>query len=480
MKRVLGPALVAALAAFLLAQANEIKPAAFAGQFYEKDPSLLGSELDHWLAGVKPEAPTSGKILALIAPHAGYEFSAQTAAYAYAAVRGKAYETVVIIGPSHRIGFDGCSIWPRGGFETPLGVVKVDEAMARAIGRASGFGFFPGAFAEEHSVEVEIPFVQKVLPEARIVPIVMGLQTKPTIQALANGLIKACAGKSVLVVASTDMSHYLSEAKADKVDAETVALLESFKPETLIRKVEAGENILCGGGPVAAAMLYAQRCGPVRLQLLKHSNSAESGTPPDRTVGYMAAAVVLNEEKVGETFALTFEEKAVLLRLARSAVVEFVSRGAVVAADAGNPKFLLPRGVFVTIKKKGELRGCIGYIQAVAPLAQAVVETAIYAATQDPRFPRVGQDELKDLAYEVSVLTPLKEITAVRTIDVGRHGLYIERGGRTGLLLPQVAVENGWDRETFLAEVCVKAGLPPDAWKAGARISVFEAIVFHE
>jgi AmmeMemoRadiSam system protein A len=157
-----------------------------------------------------------------------------------------------------------------------------------------------------------------------------------------------------------------------------------------------------------------------------------------------------------------------------------VSRRAVIDDRTGNPKFLAPRGVFVTLKKRGELRGCIGYIEPVAPLAQAVIETAIYAATRDPRFPPVNAEEARDLEYEISVLTPLKEISDPDLVQVGRHGIVISRGGQKGVLLPQVPVENGWDRNTFLEEGCLKAGLPADAWKKGAKISVFEAIVFHE
>jgi MEMO1 family protein len=473
---------VGTLAAWAVAAqaAGMIRPAVFAGQFYDRDPDRLRAQVDWCLDRAPVPAVRPDKVLALIAPHAAYAYSAQTAACAYALVRGKPYEAVVIIGPSHQAGFEGCSIWPDGGFETPLGTAPVDSALAADIRRASGYSFVPEAFAREHSVEVQVPFVQRALPTAKIVPIVMGFQNKRTVQTLAAALAKACAGKNVLVVASTDMSHFLSKDKADALDAETISLIRSAKTETLLRKIEAGDNILCGGGPVVAAILYAQKTGPVRVEVLRHSDSADAGGPGDSVVGYMAAAVVPAGERGPEEFMLTAEDKGQLLRLARAAVEEYVTRGTVVEDRTGNPKFLPPRGVFVTLTKRGDLRGCIGFIEPVAPLSQALIRAAIYAATEDPRFPPVGAAELKGLEVEVSVLTPLKEITNPAQVQVGRHGLVVSRGGRRGLLLPQVPVENGWDRETFLKEGCLKAGLPPDAWQKGAKMEIFEAIVFRE
>jgi len=468
------------VSAGLAAAAESVKPAAFAGQFYEKDPARLAAQVDGFLANAGTAAAPSGRVLAIVAPHAGYIYSGQTAACGYALVRGKAIDTVVIIGPSHQLGFEGCSIYPEGGFETPLGVARIDAALAREIARSSGFGFIPEAFAKEHSVEVQVPFVQRALPSAAIVPIVMGFQKKATVQALAAGLAKACAGKNVLVVASTDLSHFLTKAQAAAMDGNTISLIQSAKTETLLRKIEAGDNIMCGGGPVVAALLYAEKAGPARVEVLRRSDSSDSGGPADQVVGYLAAAVVSAKDAPPEEFTLTAEERGQLLRLARSAVTEFVARQAVIVDTTQNPKLLSPKGVFVTLKKRGELRGCIGFIEPIAPLSQAVIRAAIYAATEDPRFPPVEPGELKDLAFELSVLTPPKEITNCALVAVGRHGIVISRGGRKGVLLPQVPVENGWDRETFLQEGCLKAGLPPDAWQKGAKVCVFEAIVFHE
>jgi AmmeMemoRadiSam system protein B/AmmeMemoRadiSam system protein A len=464
------------VAALGQAAGQGLRPAAFAGQFYTADPVLLAAEIDGYLAAAAPADPPSGKILALIVPHAGYVYSGRTAAAAYALVRSRAIDTVVIIGPSHRAAFEGCSIWPDGGFETPLGVARVDAALAKAIAKASGFRFRPEAFAEEHSVEVQVPFVQKALPGAAIVPIVMGRQTPSTIRALAAALGKTCLAKNVLVVASTDLSHFLPKAEAQATDAATAALIRAVDTEDLIRKTEAGENIMCGGGPVAAVLLLAGKAGRPRVEVLARTDSSGFGGP---VVGYLAAAVFSGAEE-GAAYSLTPEERSELLRMARAAVTRSLESRAEIEDVSGKAKFLEPRGVFVTLTKNGDLRGCIGFIEPVAPLGQAVIRAAVYAATEDPRFPPVRPAELRDIKFEISVLTPVREISDPREVTVGRHGLIISRDGLKGVLLPQVPVENKWDRETFLEQVSLKAGLPRDAWRRGAKLYVFEAIVFHE
>jgi hypothetical protein len=477
MRKIL-PALAACLLLIALAAAAQgVRPAVFAGQFYPADPARLSAEIDGYLAAAAAAVPPAGRLVGLIVPHAAYVYSGRTAAASYALLRGQAVDTVVIIGPSHRVAFEGASIWPEGGFETPLGVARVDAALAKEIAKASGFGFRPEAFAEEHSVEVQVPFVQRALPGAAIVPIVMGAQTRLTIRALAAALTKACRDRKVVVIASTDLSHFLPKARAQATDADTAALIQAMRTDTIIRKVEADENIMCGGGPVATVLLVAGKAGRPKVEVLARTDSSGFGGP---VVGYLAAAVFAGAGPAPEEFKLTAEEKADLLKLARGALAEFLTRGTEIEDLTGRDKFREPRGAFVTLTKAGELRGCIGFIEPVLPLGRAVIRTAIYAATEDPRFPPVPASELKDLRVEISVLTPPREIGSPDLVRIGTHGLIVEKGGAKGVLLPQVPVDNGWDRETFLCQGCLKAGLPQDAWKRGAKLSVFEAIVFHE
>lgn len=480
MKYIIAVFVILTVCAGGLAQDRYLKKAAFAGLFYDAERSRLESLVDGFIAA-HAAAPMEGRILGLIAPHASYAYSGRTAGAAYARVKGGDYETVVVIGPSHQVGFSGCSIWPEGRFETPLGAVEVDAALAGKLSAASGFKFNREAFEKEHSVEVQLPFIQRALPAAKIVPVVMGFQTRPTIRSLAAALEKACRGRKVLVVASTDLSHYLPKKQAEEADAATIRLVKSLDTESIIRGAEAGENFMCGAGPVAALLLYASRAKGCSVEILERSDSSASGGP---VVGYLAAAVLaesgLEEKAESEGFSLTPEERSALLKLARSAIEEFLTTGKVISDNTGLPALRTPRGAFVTLEKNGDLRGCIGFTQPVGPLGETVINAAVYAAVRDPRFPPVRKEELAALRIEVSVLTPLKEITDPKTVKVGRHGLVISKDGRSGLLLPQVAVENGWDRQTFLEQTCLKAGLGPNDWRRGARIYVFEAVVFGE
>jgi AmmeMemoRadiSam system protein B/AmmeMemoRadiSam system protein A len=448
-----------------------------ADMFYDQDGGRLSKQIDEFLRNVKTEDLPAGKILALIAPHAGYAYSGQVAAHAYRLVQGKDYETVVIIGPSHRYGFRGCSIYLKGAYETPLGTVEVDEALASEISRASGFEYVPNAHTGEHSIEVQVPFIQKTLPQAKIVPIVMGFQTKETIITLADALTKALTGKKAVVVASTDLSHFFPKSKANQVDSETISCIESFKTDELIRKIERGENIMCGGGAVVAVLRYAHSQGEAKARVLRYADSSQAGGPKNQVVGYLAAAVF--SQGSPPEFNLSAEEKEELLQLASSAIDEFIRYKKVISYTTQDLALLSKKGAFVTLKKKGYLRGCIGFTEPVFPLYETVLRASILAACRDNRFKPVTADELKDLEIEISVLTLPERIHDPQVIEVGKHGLIISQEDKKGLLLPQVPVENNWSKEEFLQQACLKAGLPRTAWKSGAEIYIFEAIIFH-
>ena len=459
------------------ADETRIRRAVWNGQFYEQSPARLTAQVDGLIgSGTKLEAGRTP--LVIIAPHAGYPYSGRVAGKAYATVAGADFETVVIVAPSHRAAYEGCSVDESDGFATPLGVAPIDTDVVEALKKEAGFDYVAEAHASEHALEVQIPFVQRALPKAKIVPIIMGHQTKKTIQALAEALIRVSKSKKILVVASSDMSHFLTKKEANVLDASTIALVKNLAIEQLIRKVERQENILCGGGPVVSALIYAQKKGPVEVEVLEYADSSEAGTPESKVVGYFSAAVSSKAE--GEvSFSLSKDEKKELVRLARQAVQEAVESGSVLKYEPNISNLKVFKGAFVTLTKKGALRGCIGFIEPIYPLCQTVIQAAYYAALEDRRFGPVTANELKDLEVEVSVLSPLIRITQAGLVQVGKHGLVIAQGGRKGLLLPQVAVENGWTRDEFLSEACLKAGLPEDAWKKGAEIYTFEAIVFH-
>jgi AmmeMemoRadiSam system protein B/AmmeMemoRadiSam system protein A len=450
------------------------RKALLAGSWYPKDPKALARLIDHFLSNVPASSLPSGEILAVIVPHAGYVFSGQVAAYAYKSIQAKNYGTVIIIAPSHQWGFDGCSIYLSGGYETPLGTAEVDAALAAEIADATGFGFIAQAHQSEHSIEIQVPFVQRVLPKAKIVPIVMGIPNQATVTRLAEGLKKATSGKKALIIASTDLSHFHDKKQANKKDKETIELIRGFKTDEIIKKCEKRENIMCGGGPVATTLLWAKDKAGVNI--LRYSDSSEASRDESRVVGYLAAALVA--EQAGEKFQLSEQEKEELLRLAYSTVNLYIKENKLPEYKPQSANLLRNCGAFVTLKKHGMLRGCIGFIEPVLPLHQAVMQASIYAACKDSRFTPVTQDELEDIRVQISVLTPLEKISDPNSVMVGKHGLVIAKDGKRGLLLPQVAVEQNWTRETFLERTCLKAGLPRTAWRNGAEIFVFEAIVF--
>ena len=273
------------------------------------------------------------------------------------------------------------------------------------------------------------------------------------------------------------MSHFLPKDKANALDKGTIKLIQSQNLSPLIKKLERRENIMCGGGGVVSALLYAQALGAAQVEVLRYADSSSAGGPESQVVGYLSAAVYSRGSET--SFSLSPEEKKELLQLARSAISSYVKENKVINAKSQNPLLLTKKGAFVTLKKNGMLRGCIGFIEPVAPLYQTVIQAAIYAASKDVRFPPVSPSEIRDLEVEISVLSPLRKIHDPNLIRVGKHGLVIEKAGHKGLLLPQVPVENHWSRKTFLQQTCMKAGLPKDAWKADADIYIFEAVIFH-
>lgn len=460
-----------------LSWAEDIRDAVWAGKFYHGQPEVLTRHVYAMLQ--QAGAPTSGVsgLKALIAPHAGYVYSGPVAAHAYRLIQNQGYDTVVILGTAHRLGFKGCSIYKAGGYKTPLGVVDIDEPLAQEFSKATGFDYIPAAHQQEHSIEVQIPFIQVALPNAKIVPILIGIPSGKTVKALAEAMAKILPEKNAIVIVSTDMSHYLSKSQASRVDANTISLIQALDTSQLLKQVESNENIMCGGTGVITALQYAQALGPTQAKLLDYADSSAAGGPDTEVVGYMAVAIYAGSH--APAFSLSLSEKQELLEIARTSINLFIRDKQMFSSPPKQPGLQTEKGAFVTLKKNGRLRGCIGFTDPIAPLYQTVSMAAIYAASKDSRFQPVAVSELSQLEIEISVLTPPTKITNPELIQVGKHGLIISKAGQSGLLLPQVPVENQWSRKTFLQQACLKAGLPKDAWESGADLYVFEALVFH-
>ncbi|MCX5907769.1 MAG: AmmeMemoRadiSam system protein B [Deltaproteobacteria bacterium] len=467
---------------------EDVRKPAVAGSFYPAEAQTLSRQVKEFLAQASKKE-IRGDIIALVSPHAGYMYSGQVAAHSFKLVQGMKFDAVVVVAPSHRVAFQGASVYDRGGYQTPLGVLPVEKDLCQKLMQESNvIRFLPQAHGAEHSLEVQLPFLQEVLGEFPLVPVVIGDQSFPTCEKVGQAIARTVQGKKVLLVASTDLSHFHSYDEAVKLDQGVMKGIERFDPQRLSADLEAGKGEACGGGAVVAVMVAAKELGANRAQVLKYMNSGDVTGDRSGVVGY-AAAVFYREgwgeekekgpRKAGISLGLSEGEKKTLRQIAQATIEGRLKKEKPPKIDSLTATLREKRGAFVSLHKQGRLRGCIGLIQPSKPLHQSVEQMAAAAAFDDPRFPPVSLKELKDLEIEISVLTPLTRMKEVHEIEVGKHGLYIKKGFYSGLLLPQVATEYNWDRATFLEETCRKAGLHRNAWKdPDAEIYLFSADIF--
>jgi AmmeMemoRadiSam system protein B len=264
-----------------------------AGRWYSDDPVQLTAEVDRYVDRAELD-PIGGPVVAIVAPHAGLMYSGPVAAFAYKAAARSGCTAAVLVGPSHFVPFQGASIWPDGAWQTPLGDVVVDADLAHAIRSAwSGLVHLPEAHGREHSLEMQMPFVARLLPDVPIVPIVMGLQTRETAFALASALEGAIARRAgrTLLIASSDLSHYEDAATAQALDAVVLGHVESLSPDRLMGALEAEPRHACGGGPMVSVLEAARRLGASSAHVLEYADSGDVSGDKSSVVGYMAAAV---------------------------------------------------------------------------------------------------------------------------------------------------------------------------------------------
>jgi len=477
---------LAVLVSACQAASNKVRPPAVAGAFYPDNPAELTRMIDSWLAKT---APPAEQVVGLVVPHAGYVYSGAVAAEAYAWLKGKKVERVVVISPSHVERFPFAAVYDGLAYSTPLGKIPVDADFAAALAKTSrmiqisGRGHDALGSRAEHALEVQLPFLQRVLGEFKLVPVVMGEQSYEICRALGLALAANIKDSSTVIVASSDLSHYHPYELAVKLDRRTLRAIEEWDYLSFLRNTEAGVWEACGAGPIAAAMIACERLGARQARLVKYANSGDTSGDRSRVVGYGAMVFIKGGRANSRSPELNLSpaEQAELFRIARASVEAAVRRKNAPEAATMYENLMQERGAFVTLREHGQLRGCIGYPNPFKPLIVAVRDVAAYAATRDDRFRPVMPEELPLLEYEISVLSPLRRTLDVNEIEVGRHGLLIVKGNHEGLLLPQVPVEQGWDRKTFLEQACLKAGLPSDAWKSSdTDIFSFTALVLEE
>lgn len=470
--------------------AEKIRESVIAGSWYPGNAETLRREIGKYLNRIKI-APPNGNIVGLAAPHAGYMYSGAVAAHAYKLLLEQPFERVLIVAPSHRAYFEGASVYKLGGYRTPLGVVPLDKELVDALLRQPiPIDYVARAHSQEHSLEIQLPFLQVVLKEFKLTPVVMGDQSYANCIRLADAIAAICNDKKVLLVASTDLSHFHPYGEAKRLDDKVLERVAAFDPAGLSEDLRGGRCEACGGGPLMTVMLAAQKLGANKAKVLHYANSGDVTGDNSSVVGYMAAVFYDNPGnakspgkkktgKVGIDLGLSEEDKNALRELAFKTIQSRCFGEPPPEFTTTSTKLREPRGAFVCIKKAGNLRGCIGMIEAKEPLYKTIKNMAVQAAFSDPRFCSLDPSELADIQVEISVLTPLERIKDPAQIEIGKHGLYLRKGFHSGLLLPQVATENDWDREQFLEWTCRKAGLPPHAWKdPEAELYVFSADVF--
>jgi AmmeMemoRadiSam system protein B/AmmeMemoRadiSam system protein A len=449
-----------------------IRPPAVAGQFYPADFAQANQQLSAFLAQAKTHMDEGAPApKAIIAPHAGWVYSGAVAASAYARLsplKGKVAR-VVLLGPSHRVALRGMALSGADEWQSPLGNVALDKDGAAKLMRLAGVGVLDQAHAQEHSLEVHVPFLQAVLGDFKLLPVVVG----DVPAEMVAGLIDAVwGGPETLIVISTDLSHFLDYAGCKALDHQTVAAIEQLDPAAITH------DGACGRVPVSGLLVAAKRRG-MAIQTLDVRNSGDTAGPKDRVVGYGAWA--LYEAPVGAAEAAIQAVGQQLLDLAWASIRHGLEHGAPIAPPPVEGRLAEPGAAFVTLNRHGQLRGCIGSVMAWRGLAQDVADNAFKSAFGDPRFPPLRPDELEGLSVSLSVLTAPQPMRFVDQADMLAQlrpridGLIIEDGGHRALFLPSVW-EQLPDKGQFLAHLKAKAGMSPNHWSAGFKASTFQAV----
>ncbi len=470
---------------------EQVRPADCAGMWYPGEADALSKFVDDLIERAAPNELPSGRPQAIIAPHAGYQYSAPVASMAYKAVKGLSYKRVILLGFSHRYsafqhGIDVPMEYTA--YQTPLGKVPLDAEACAALLKCPLFTSTPGLHRQEHSLELQLPFLQRTIGEFRLVPLMVGELSSEECTQVASALLP-WVGDDTLIVVSSDFTHYgrsfnyvpFTENVAEQL---RIQAREAAKPllnadyDGFVDYLARTTDTICGRRPSLLLMRVLAMQGGASAVRTGFDTSGRMTGDYAGSVTYQSFVFAARE------LTLPADARGALLKLARRTAIAHLNKERLEKiSPADLPEAARADGAcFVTLENRGVLRGCIGNMEATGPLYEAVIRNAIYAC-QDQRFVDnpVTPAELKDIRIEISYLTPMLLISNPDEVVVGRDGLLVELGPRRGVLLPQVAYSHGWTRREFLAQVCHKAGLPADAWKdPRAHIYSFAAEVFGE
>lgn len=461
----------------------------FDGQFYSAGKNELTNQLIQLFESTQTSTIKNNQLQALISPHAGYIFSGEVAAAAFNQIpENNNYKRVFVLASSHQYSFNGASIYCDGNYESPLGEIKVDTKLSKQLIKSSKvFSNKPEVHQNEHSLEVQLPFLQyKLGNNFQLIPIIIGTNNTSDCEKIAS-ILKPFFTPENLFIISTDFSHYPDYNDATEVDKKTADAICSNQTEQLQailnkNKKDGIENLttsLCGWTSVLS-LLFLTENSDYLFEKNSYQNSGDSKTYGDknRVVGYWAIAVY----KKTDSFIITEIEREEILEKARYSIKTYLEtrkRGKLLQPKSSTGILSDSTGVFVSIYIKDKLRGCIGGFAQEKPLNQLLQKMAISAAC-DRRFENVKLDELKDIKLEISILSPLKKINSINEIELGRHGVFIQKGIYSGTFLPQVIDKTGWDITQFLGHCSKdKAGISWNGWK-NAELYTFEVIVLKE
>ena len=499
------------------ATAGRVREPALAGSWYPESRALA-TVTAHYLMRAAAAAPAlPGKPLALIVPHAGWQYSGVAAGAAFRNLHPGDFERVVMVGPSHQSAFQGYSLDDASAYRTPLGEIPLCPGVFSQLQDGQRARVVPRAAESEHALEIELPFLQARLGRFCLVPVLAGQTSADDQKAMAERLARLDDGRTLFVF-SSDFTHYGPRYDYAPFGASALPVLDKIRAQdeqavALISRLDAAGfraflgrtgATICGHAAIGTALELVARIAPKAHALpLAHYASAELPFARDASsVDYVALAFVREDAPAASPLRappkpiaavaaeVPSELGARLVRLARTALEAEILRKAELSQElAGFPEGLEGlQAVFVTLNRtdpaelrvQGRLRGCIGQLEPTYPLYFAVVHAAVDAALHDPRFPAVAGNELPRLEVEVTVLSPPRPLASWKAIELGKHGIVLEKSGRRALFLPQVATEQGWNLEQALAALAEKAGLPRDGWRQGARFSVFTGQVFKE
>lgn len=470
-----------------------------AGSFYPASKSELIKQLDQLFDDVESMKSVTlepeGRVRAIVSPHAGYVFSGTVAASAVGFIPSDAnYDNIFIIGSSHRVSFPGASVYTEGNYKTPLGTVKVNTELAEDVIRnAKVFSYYKAAHTSEHSLEVQVPFLQYHLgDDIRIIPVVLGTQNTGVCKDIADALRPYFKGNNLFVI-SSDFSHYPSYDDAIEVDKATVEGLLSGDPDTFLLTLRKNSELdidnlatsMCGWTSGLVLLHLAKNEPDLEFKHILYRNSGHSKYGDmSGVVGYHSVALIDKdyESKKKTGFSISHEGQHKLFEIARESIRSFLDKDKLPVIDESkiSPELKQELGAFVTLNINGELRGCIGRFMPSDPLYETMRLMALESAFNDSRFNPLSREEFEKISIEISVLSPLKKIDDINEIILGHHGVYIKKGVRSGTFLPQVAHKRNWTITDFLGHISRdKAGLGWTGWK-DAEIYIYEAFVFEE